>query len=477
MAMASADQAPTGHWYDAYFMLRALVAASHGQYTTHPNPNVGCVLVDTRRLAAALAADAALTEAVQAQFRLALARLAEQLPARLGAEFTPLPGAATLVCEACLQVWQNQPERAVTEVSLADVQAVCEALETAVVGTGWHARAGGPHAEVYALREAGAAAAGATVYVTLEPCAHHGRTPPCADALVEAQVARAVVAITDPFPAVDGGGLARLQTAGVRVHTGVLGAAAEALNPGFLTRIRTGRPYVRLKLAASLDGRTALANGVSQWITGSAARSDVQAGRARAGAILSGAGTVLADNPRLNVRPAQLPEAAQQGRANAERAPASRQPVRVIIDHRGEVTPDYQLCQDEVPVYLVRTRPLGQHLPPWVSEWVLPAATPKSSGDEQVDLVALLARLGTEGIHELWVEAGARLGGALLEAGVVDQLILYQAPKLLGDHGRPLVCLPDLTHMQQVPVWQLLYERRVGQDRRLTLTPADDEGS
>ncbi|PSU32053.1 bifunctional diaminohydroxyphosphoribosylaminopyrimidine deaminase/5-amino-6-(5-phosphoribosylamino)uracil reductase RibD [Photobacterium lutimaris] len=360
---------------DHAMMLRAITLAKNGQYTTTPNPNVGCVIAH-------------------------------------GDE---------------------------------------------IVGEGYHYRAGQPHAEVYALRAAGAKAAGATAYVTLEPCSHYGRTPPCAEALVKASVKRVVCAMVDPNPKVAGRGITMLQQAGIEVQTGLLEQDAEALNPGFIKVMKTGLPYVQLKLAASLDGRTALANGESKWITGPAARADVQRYRARAGAILSTSATVLADDPSLNVRWQELGTEVQSAYPQAE----LRQPVRVVIDSLNRVTPQHHLVGLPGKTVLARKQADTQSWPQDVEQLVIKEG-------EGVDLPALMAVLAQNNIHHIWVEAGASLAGALLQAGLVDELILYQAPKLMGSDSRGLVDLNGLVSMDQVPELSVTDVRMVGGDIRIS---------
>ncbi|NDL64982.1 bifunctional diaminohydroxyphosphoribosylaminopyrimidine deaminase/5-amino-6-(5-phosphoribosylamino)uracil reductase RibD [Acerihabitans arboris] len=333
-----------------------------------------------------------------------------------------------------------------------------------IIGEGFHLRAGEPHAEVHALRMAGAAARGATAYVTLEPCSHHGRTPPCADALVAAGVARVVVAMQDPNPQVAGRGMYLLRQAGVSVEHGLMMNEAEALNPGFLKRMRTGFPYVQLKLAASLDGRTAMASGESQWITSPQARRDVQAFRARAGAILTSAATVLADDPALTVRWESLPESIREAYAQA----SLRQPVRVVVDSQNRVTPAHRLVAQPGQTWLARLRPDDRPWPRDVEQLTLPSG----QGDTaRVDIVALMLMLARRQVNTLWVEAGASLAGALLNAGVVDELILYLAPKLLGSAARGLCDLPGLDTLARAPEFDLADLRQVGPDIRLRLKP------
>ncbi len=329
-----------------------------------------------------------------------------------------------------------------------------------IVGEGWHERAGGPHAEVFALRQAGDRARGATAYVTLEPCAHHGRTPPCADALVEAGVARVVAAMRDPFPRVDGAGFARLQAAGIEVASGLLEAQARELNRGFLSRIERGRPWLRVKLAASLDGRTAMASGESKWITGAAARADVQHWRARSGAILTGADTVLADDPALTVRLDQGSDTARN--RGAEFVP----PLRVVIDSGLRSLAAGRVRDGSAPtLYLHGPQ---ARVPTGIQAEF--AELPLRGGHVALD--AALALLGERGINEVQVEAGPALCGALLRAGRVDELLLYQAPLLLGDSARPLFAGLGIEAMAQGRRLQLVDELRFDDgDRRLLLRP------
>lgn len=324
--------------------------------------------------------------------------------------------------------------------------------DDAVIGSGWHERAGGPHAEIRALDEAGGAARGASVYVTLEPCAHHGKTPPCADALVRAGVARVVAAMQDPDPRVAGEGLARLAAAGVQIQSGLLEEDARELNPGFIKRMLLGHPFVRLKTAASLDGKTALAHGASQWITGAAARADVQRLRARACAILTGSGTVLADDPRLDVRDFDL----------------GRQPLRVVADTRLRTPPQARLLAGGKAL-IVCAEPQPEKMAALEATGAKVLCLPGSGG--RVDLSALLAHLARLGVNELHVEAGARLAGALLAAGLVDEWVHYAAPLVLGEPGRGLFSGLDLVALDQARAFRVVDERRVGRDWRCTLRP------
>ena len=331
-----------------------------------------------------------------------------------------------------------------------------------IVGEGYHYQAGQPHAEVFALRQAQQRAQGATVYVTLEPCSHHGRTPPCAEALINAKVARVVCAMVDPNPVVAGRGIALLQAAGIRVDVGVLALEAQALNPGFIKQMTHQMPYVELKLAASLDGRTALANGASKWITGPKARSDVQQFRACAGAILSTSATVIADNPSLNVRWSELDASVQQQYPQS----ALRQPIRVIIDSQNRLTPEYQLFNLPGETILARTTLGTEAWPDSVQQWQIPTQI----NSNQLDLMALMSRLATYGINHIWVEAGASLAGALLQQQLVDSLILYQAPKLMGSDSRGLIDISGLTTMAQTPLLTITDVAMVGEDIRIMAT-------
>lgn len=332
-----------------------------------------------------------------------------------------------------------------------------------IVGEGWHVRAGEGHAEVNALIEAGAQARGATAYVTLEPCSHTGRTPPCADALVTAGVARVVAAMQDPNPLVAGRGLARLRDAGIEVECGVLEAQAAVLNAGFVKRMQTGLPFVRLKLAMSLDGRTAMASGESQWITGPEARADVQRLRARSSAVVSGADAVLLDDSALTVRSAQL------GLPEAEAlAAAERQPLRVLVDGRLRVPLTSRLFQQDGPV-LVACRLDQSPEQDYRAVGAELLALPSASSDF-VDLEALLRLLASRGCNEVLVESGAGLAGAFLRAGLVDELVIYMAPRLLGSLARPLLELPfdSMAEAMQLDVTDM---RVVGRDWRITARP------
>lgn len=319
--------------------------------------------------------------------------------------------------------------------------------EGRTVGEGWHERAGEPHAEVHALRAAGKQAHGATAYVTLEPCSHYGRTPPCADALIAAGVKRVVVAMQDPNPLVAGEGMKKLAAAGIETDCGLMQAVARELNIGFCTRMSRGMPWIRSKLAASLDGRTALKNGTSKWITGAAARGDVQHWRARSCAIVTGIGTVLADDPLLNVRD----------------IPTERQPLRVVLDSWLRIAPDANILTGATLIYTASTdENKREALQQKGAELML---LPGANG--QVDLHAVMQDLAGRGINEVLVEAGRKLNGALMKAGLTDELVLYLAPQLLGDAARGMADLGELMQLQQRVELQWQDVRQVGKDLRI----------
>lgn len=365
---------------DELYMARALKLAARGRFTTHPNPNVGCVIVK----------------------------------------------------------------------------------DGEIVGEGFHYRAGEPHAEVHALRMAGEKAQGATAYVTLEPCSHHGRTPPCCEALIAAGVSRVVAAMQDPNPQVAGRGLYRLQQEGVDVSHGLMMNEAEALNKGFLKRMRTSFPWIQLKMGASLDGRTAMASGESQWITSPQARRDVQRLRAQSHAILTSSATVLADDPALTVRWDEL-NADTQALYPQENL---RQPLRIVIDSQNRVTPQHRIVEQAGETLFARTREDERQWP----ENVRTLLVPEHNG--RLDLVVLMMLLGKQQINSIWVEAGPTLAGALLEAGLVDELIVYIAPKLLGSDARGLCVLPGLEKLEQAPHFKFNEIRHVGPDICLHLVNA-----
>ena len=316
-----------------------------------------------------------------------------------------------------------------------------------IVGQGYHVQAGAPHAEVHALAQAGALARGATAYVTLEPCAHHGRTPPCAEALVRAGVSRVVAAMQDPNPLVAGKGLAILRQAGIQTAGGLCEAEARALNRGFLSRIERQRPFVKLKIAASLDGKTALANGASQWITGEAARADVQIQRAESCAVLTGIGTILADNPQLNVR-----------------IPTIRQPLRIVLDRQLRTPACSHIIQDGGNTLICTQNTTAAN--PF-------ADCPNVQIDRQPenDLARLLAHLAQQHqIGELMIEAGSTLATAFIQADLVDEIVYYQASKILGDSARGIFRLPENEKtLSQPPQWQTVSVETLGDDIKWVL--------
>jgi len=375
-----------------------------------------------------------------------------------------------------------------------------------IVGEGWHQRAGEPHAEVFALRDAGARARGATVYVTLEPCSHFGRTPPCADALIAAGVARVVAASDDPNPRVAGEGLRRLLGAGIAVETGLMRDAARELNRGFFSRIERGRPWVRVKLAMSLDGRTALANGASKWITGEAARADVQLWRARSSAILTGSGTVLADNPRLTVR--YLASLSHEGQGERDQGVAPLEPLsprergwgegtaeserrsdprpspgpaghplpmgegtssvptlRVVLDRELRIPRNSNVLDDSAPTLIFH----GEDAKAIDDRFARVELVSVPADDGRIDIASMLGLLAERGINELQVEAGPTLCGELFADGLVDELLLYVAPVLLGDQARPLLALPGLESIAAARRLRVVDRRSVGDDQRLLL--------
>lgn len=322
-----------------------------------------------------------------------------------------------------------------------------------VLGEGFHARAGEAHAEVHALRQAGTRARGATAYVTLEPCNHHGRTPPCTEALIAAGIARVVYALRDPNPRVDGAGERRLRAAGITVAGGLLTDESLQLNCGFVKRMTTGMPFVRVKLAMSLDGRTALANGESRWITSEPARRDAQRWRARSSALMTGIGTVLIDDPALNVR---LPE-------------ATRQPWRVVLDSDMRLPPQARIVNREGPVLVFAAR---EHLARRAALEACQVAVEVLPGtDTRPSLRTVLQRLAGLEMNEVWVEAGQTLAGALVRAGLVDELVVYVAPTLLGPDARGLLQLPPLAQLDQRQRWHYTDVASIGDDLRLTLRP------
>jgi diaminohydroxyphosphoribosylaminopyrimidine deaminase/5-amino-6-(5-phosphoribosylamino)uracil reductase len=325
-----------------------------------------------------------------------------------------------------------------------------------VVGEGWHQRAGGPHAEVFALQDAGERARGATAYVTLEPCSHIGRTGPCADALVASGVTRVVGAMRDPNPKVDGEGYERLRAAGVVVEIGLMEEFARRLNRGFLSRVERGRPWLRVKLATSFDGRSALASGESKWISGEGSREDVQRWRARSGAILTGAGTVLMDDPQLTVR---LPDTVPDYERDVV------PPLRVILDPGLATIARRRVREGDAPTLYIHA-PDARVPRDFDADhaWV-----PVREG--RFDLPAVLRLLAERGINEVQVEAGATLAGAFLAEGLVDELLLYVAPVMLGERARPLFDGLHIDAMTERLKMRVVETRRIGDDIRVLLQP------
>ncbi len=324
--------------------------------------------------------------------------------------------------------------------------------EGQIVGEGWHQRAGEAHAEAHALSIAGSAARGATAYVTLEPCSHFGRTPPCADALIEAGVVRVVAAMEDPNPLVAGRGMACLRAAGIVAEHGLLAAQARELNIGFIARMTRGRPWLRLKAAQTLDGKTALENGVSQWITGDAARCDGHRWRARACALLTGIGTVKGDDPRLTVRDVTC----------------ERQPLRVLVDARLEVPMTARILSGE-PALIATASENRERIAALTGAGHTVIVLPNTSG--KVDLPALMRELGRCGMNEIHAEAGFKLNASLLREGCVDELLLYLAPMLVGDAAQGVFNLPALTRLDQAVRLDIQDFRRIGDDFRLIARP------
>ena len=344
-----------------------------------------------------------------------------------------------------------------------------------ILGEGWHERAGEPHAEVFALRAAGERARGATAYVTLEPCSHQGRTPPCADALIDAGVVRVLTASEDPNPKIAGTGVRRLREAGIAVEQGLMRDAARELNRGFFSRFERGRPWVRVKLAMSVDGRTALANGESKWITGEAARADVQRWRARSSAILTGAGTARADDPRLTVRNwgqshFSMGVGVDGGTVAQSDSDPRFSPLRVVLDARLDALQSGAHLLDGNAPTLVLHAP---RLKPKDDRYRrVELAEVPCGANGRIELAAALRLLADRNINELQVEAGPALCGALFEQNLVDELLLYVAPTLLGDSARPLLHLPGVAAMSERRDWRVIDRRMLGQDQRLLLRPA-----
>ena len=319
-----------------------------------------------------------------------------------------------------------------------------------IVGEGWHQKTGEAHAEINALKQAGQNAEGATAYVTLEPCCHHGKTPPCSDALIKARVARVVAAMVDPHVKVAGKGLTQLAEAGIVVEHGLLEEQAKELNLGFIKRMQTSLPYVRCKLAMSLDGRTAMASGESKWITSSAAREDVQRLRAKSGAILTGVGTVLADDPSMTVR----------------KGGVESQPVRVVVDTNLSMPIAAKMLKEQGQTVLMTCSENESIRQALIDAGADIHMLPSCNG--KVDLTSVLQQLSDMQINDVLLEAGATLSGAMLQAGLIDEIIIYMAPVLMGNEARGLFALPGLENMQDKIELEIMEQRFVGQDIRIT---------
>jgi diaminohydroxyphosphoribosylaminopyrimidine deaminase / 5-amino-6-(5-phosphoribosylamino)uracil reductase len=322
-----------------------------------------------------------------------------------------------------------------------------------IIGEGAHLKAGEPHAEILALRQAGEAIIGATLYVTLEPCSHTGRTPPCAEALVNVGLARVVVAMQDPNPQVAGSGLALLKSHNIEVVCGLMEAQARDLNPGFISRMTRQLPFVRCKIAASLDGKTALNNGVSQWITNEPARLDVQHWRARSCAILTGAGTVLADNPSMTVRDVEV----------------SRQPLKIIVDSQLSISPNAKILQNGNAL-IAFAAPNSEKEAQLLSAGAELLCIPNTDG--KVCLTTLLSHLASREINEILIEGGEGINGALMAHNLIDELLIYYAPKFMGSAAKSMFAMPEYTYMNQVITLDVLDMRKIGVDIRLRAKPS-----
>ena len=321
-----------------------------------------------------------------------------------------------------------------------------------IVGEGAHLKAGEPHAEIFAIRQAGEQAKGATAYVTLEPCSHTGRTPPCSQAIINAGIAKVIVAMQDPNPQVSGSGLAQLQSHNIEVKTGLMERQAQELNPGFIARMTRDRPFVRSKIAASLDGKTALNNGASQWITGEAARLDVQHWRACACAILTGVGTVLADNPSMSVRGMDI----------------GRQPLKVIVDSQLQ-TPASANILNGGNVLIAFANDAQNKAEQLLAAGAELLCIPNEQG--RVCLKTLLSHLAGQQINEVVCEGGESLNGALMAQGLIDELLIYYAPKLMGCAAKGMFAMPEFTGMSQAIALDILDMRQIGADIRLRAKP------
>lgn len=346
-----------------------------------------------------------------------------------------------------------------------------------IVGEGFHKKAGTNHAEVHALKQAGEQAKNATVYVTLEPCSHFGRTPPCAEALIKAGVDNVIIAMVDPNPQVSGKGIKLLEDAGISTKVGLLNAEAQALNIGFITLMRKHKPYVRLKMATSLDGKTAMANGESKWITGSKARQDVQRLRAQSCAIICSADSVIIDQAKMTVRHNELGDIAPYYQENE-----IRQPVRIVIDSRNKLTPELAIFDHSSDIIIIRAEEKiqsreqtesvdesilekKQRWPHFVEQVALPLSKIKQR--QKIDLNAFITFLADRGFNDVLIEAGARLAGAFVEENLVDEFILYQAPKLLGGDAKSMLTMPSLVKLEQAKQLTINEMDMIGEDLRI----------
>ena len=333
-------------------------------------------------------------------------------------------------------------------------------LNGEVVGEGFHEISGQGHAEVHALKQAGAKAKGATAYVTLEPCSHFGLTPPCAEALIKAQVGHVIAAMVDPNPQVSGRGLERLKSAGITTKFGLLEQDARDLNPGFIRLMTTKLPYVRCKLAASLDGKTAMASGESQWITSAHAREDVQRLRAQSCGVICGADSVIFDDAKMTVRWNALGEL-----KNSYEEAKVRQPIRIVIDSKNRLTPDLAIFKTASKIILIRASIENEQTWPHFVEQVVIS---KAKDSEQISLKHLLIYLAQQGLNDILIESGAKLAGAFMSENLVDELILYQAPKLIGSEGKSLVDIPAILQLSEAKDLNITDISMVGKDIRIT---------
>jgi diaminohydroxyphosphoribosylaminopyrimidine deaminase/5-amino-6-(5-phosphoribosylamino)uracil reductase len=343
-----------------------------------------------------------------------------------------------------------------------------------IVGEGFHKKAGEGHAEVNAIAQAKESTVGATAYVTLEPCSHFGRTPPCAQGLIDAQISHVVIAMVDPNPKVSGRGIEILHKAGIKTQVGLLEADAQALNIGFIKLMQDGLPYVRCKLAASLDGKTAMASGESKWITSAEARRDVQRLRAQSCAIICGADSVIIDQAKMTVRWSELGEL-------AETYPEQevRQPIRIVIDSQNRLKPNDSIFNLPFPIIIVRTAIENLHQWPHFVEQVICSSIKDANDVEKVDLPELLALLGKRGLNDVFIESGATLAGVFIAQDLVDELVLYQAPKLMGTDGKGLVSFPNIDRLAQAKALKLKEVSMVGPDIKIVANfykqPLEDE--